>query len=373
MLCLPCSRLEKFSGRANPNVRYPRLDDEFFHRIDSEGKAYLLGWIASDGSVTKGTISLYVHPKDAAVVDVWGGILDAALPRRSLRNLVGLTISSQRVVRDVCRLLDIVPGRKSKIVAFPEMETDELRWAFVRGFFDGDGSINRPTQSRGPRCNIVTGSKNFRDAFRAWCPIRASYSNDHIEFGGNHALDFLGRLYDRASYRLPRKYDLYRDWATWVPSLSGAATHGGGLSFRWVKTDPNARAPSKTRASDSGYDLTILRKVKQAGAVEFFDTGIKIQPDFGWYFDVVARSSLTKTGYMLANAVGVIDRTYVGSVLVPLIKVDPSAPDIGLPATVVQLIPRPIVHMQIEEVAELEGTERGGGGFGSTEGRGFSN
>jgi dUTP pyrophosphatase len=118
--------------------------------------------------------------------------------------------------------------------------------------------------------------------------------------------------------------------------------------------------------SDSGYDLTLIKKTKTVGMVEFFDTGIKVQPDFGWYFDVVARSSLTKTGYMVANAVGVIDRTYTGSILVPLIKIDQNAAPLTLPATVVQMIPRPIVHAEVVEVETLDDTERGAGGFGST-------
>ena len=69
---------------------------------------------------------------------------------------------------------------------------------------------------------------------------------------------------------------------------------------------------------------------------------------------------------MLANAVGVIDRAYVGEVLVPLVEFDPAAPDLPLPARVVQLIPRPIVTGEVVEVAQLEDTARGSGGFGST-------
>jgi dUTP pyrophosphatase len=100
--------------------------------------------------------------------------------------------------------------------------------------------------------------------------------------------------------------------------------------------------------------------------VEFFDTCIKVQPDFGWYFDVAPRSSLAKSGYIMANSIGVIDRAYTGTVLIALIKIDPSAGDLELPARIAQLIPRPIVHLQIEEVDSLDETARGAGGFGST-------
>jgi deoxyuridine 5'-triphosphate nucleotidohydrolase len=343
------------------------LDDAFFSSVDSEAKAYLLGWIASDGSITNGTITIYVHPKDVSIVSTWRAILGGAIPEKRLRNLVGITLNSQQMVRDVCRWLDIKPGKKSRSVGFPELASDELRWAFLRGFFDGDGSVTTPVQTRGPRCNITTGSDRFREAVRAWCPIRGYYSGDKIEWDGNNALDFLGRLYERASYKLQRKYWLYHDWCLWVPALTSAGRgYGRCLQLRWVKADRAAVPPRKTRVSDSGYDLTVITKVKSVGRVEFYDTGIKIQPDFGWYFDVVARSSLTKTGYIIANAVGVIDRTYVGTVIVPLIKIDADAPDLPLPATIAQLIPRPIVHAEVVEVEAFDDTERGAGGFGST-------
>jgi deoxyuridine 5'-triphosphate nucleotidohydrolase len=365
-ICLPCSRFEKNRGRRNPNARYIDLRDDFFREIDSEGKAYLLGWIASDGSITRGTIAIFVHPKDASIVDQWKAILGSAMPTRKLRDLVGISLSSQQMVEDVCRWLQIVPGKKSASVGFPQLGDESLQWAYLRGVFDGDGAVVAPTQDRGPRCCITSGSKAFRDALRAWCPVRASYSRDKIEWAGVNALDFLGRLYADATFRLPRKHDLYLDWCVWQPGLKGGSRHGRGASFRWVATDPSARPPSKVRVSDSGYDLTVIKRAGVRGMVEFFDTCIKVQPDFGWYFDVAPRSSLAKSGYIMANSIGVIDRAYTGTVLIALIKIDPSAGDLELPARIAQLIPRPIVHLQIEEVDSLDETARGAGGFGST-------
>lgn len=360
---MPCSRFEKNSGRKNPNARYA-LDDRFFESIDSEGKAYLLGWIASDGSITPGTIAIFIHRKDAPIVRAWKEILGVELPTRKLRDLVGISISSKQMVTDVCRWLQIVPGKKSFTVGFPELGDEKLTWAFLRGFFDGDGCVVAPNQERGPRANITTGSDRFREALRAWCPVNASYSRDKVEWAGSNALDFLSRLYGGAAYRLGRKYDLYLDWCVWQPSLRGPS--GRGAKFRWIATDRAAQPPTKVRASDSGYDLTVIKKVKSASMLELYDTCVKVQPDFGWYFDVVPRSSLSKTGYVMANSVGVIDRTYTGTILIALIKVDPNAPDLELPARIAQMIPRPIVHLQIVEVDEFDETERGAGGFGST-------
>ena len=367
-LCLPCSRRLKFSGRDNPNARHMTLDDGFLDTIDTEGKAYVLGWIASDGSVREGTITLQIHKKDRPVLETLLHILGADLPIFERRDQAGFSVNSQRAVRAVCKHLGITPGKKSRTAQFPNLPSDALRWAFVRGFFDGDGHVAKPGTRSSPRCGITTGSASMRAAILEFCSIPAYHdpNEGRLEWNGNAALDFLAKLYDDATYRLARKRDLYLDWCMWVPSLSGGGRHGNEERFHWTKTRPDAVAPSKSRASDSGFDLVLLEPFKVMGDVTLYDTGIRVQPAYGWYFDLVPRSSISKTGYMLANSVGVIDRTYTGPVLVALRKLDPTAPDLELPARLVQIVPRPVVHVQLIEVDALDETERSEGGFGSS-------
>ena len=82
---------------------------------------------------------------------------------------------------------------------------------------------------------------------------------------------------------------------------------------------------------------------------------------------MVPRSSIIKSGYILANSVGVIDQGYTGEILVPLLKVDENQPDLELPKVMVQLIPRRWYHFSIKEGEKgLNETSRGQGGFGST-------
>lgn len=370
LICLYCSRKLKFSGRDNPNAKYMSLDDSFFKNVQTEGKAYLLGWIASDGSIREGSIQIALHPRDEVVLETLRRILGAELPIRPMRGgeLRVLTINSKEIASDVCRRLRIEPGKKSHTLAFPDLASDALQWAFLRGFFDGDGGIRSPDVERSPSCSLTTASERMREAVLDLCPMQCHHDREEsrLEWYGHDALDFLARLYDDASYRLPRKYDRYVDWTQWVPALSGGGRYGRALHFRWAKTKDEAVPPFKERASDSGYDVTLIEKVKQRGRMELYTTGIKVKPEYGWYFDLVPRSSISKTGYMMANSFGVIDRTYTGPVLVALVKVDPNAPDLELPARLAQLVPRPIVHVQFEEVESLEETERGAGSFGST-------
>ena len=72
---------------------------------------------------------------------------------------------------------------------------------------------------------------------------------------------------------------------------------------------------------------------------------------------------------MLANSVGIIDRSYRGNILVPLIKVVDNAPEIQLPFRAVQAIPRKAVHFELIEVKnedELGESDRSDKGFGSS-------
>jgi deoxyuridine 5'-triphosphate nucleotidohydrolase len=366
IICLYCSRTSKFTGRTNPNCRYKGLDDRLFDDIDSEAKAYLLGWIASDGSITRGRVVIAIHTNDTHTLSRLRDIVSKEIPikRKKNRSIAYFEINSSRIQEKVCQALNIEPGKKDRTVGFPRLKSDELTWAFIRGYFDGDGSISTPGTGR-IACSIASQSNKLRNGVKEFCQVKCSDYGDKLEWHSNNALDFLHKIYQGANYYLPRKRELYFDIATWVPSLRGR-NFGRLEKFRWVKTDPRAQAPFKERASDSGYDLTLIEKVGQRGHVELYTTGIKIQPDYGWYFDLIPRSSIIKTGYMVANSIGVIDRTFVGPIIVPLVKIDPSGEDLVLPARIVQIVPRPIIHVEWVLAEELDSTERGDGGFGST-------
>ena len=141
--------------------------------------------------------------------------------------------------------------------------------------------------------------------------------------------------------------------------------------LRFKKCDPNAVIPTKAYPSDTGYDLTLIRVSKDMSIPGFeqkiimYDTGIAVCPPDGYYTEVVPRSSLSKTGYMLANSVGIIDASYRGSIKV-VVTGDNSLDDLSLPFKGFQLILRKLEEVEVVEVDDLDDTVRGDGGFGST-------
>lgn len=134
----------------------------------------------------------------------------------------------------------------------------------------------------------------------------------------------------------------------------------------FVLINDEAKKPTRNNSSDSGYDLTLIGIEKTIGNVTLFNTGVKVSPPLGFYFDMVPRSSIIKSGYILANSVGIIDADYTGEIFVPLIKIDQSKPDLPLPNRLVQLIPRMWHDLTFKHVNSLSQTDRSDKGFGSS-------
>lgn len=143
------------------------------------------------------------------------------------------------------------------------------------------------------------------------------------------------------------------------------------------KEVPEAVTPTKAHPTDVGYDLTIISRDQYltglwhgrvlSPEVILYDTGISVQPDDGYYVEVVPRSSFSRSGYMLANGVGIIDPTYRGTIKVALIKMDKIAPEIPLPYRGFQLIVRKLENLpMVQTEDDFTETARGTGGFGST-------
>lgn len=139
-------------------------------------------------------------------------------------------------------------------------------------------------------------------------------------------------------------------------------------SVECVLMNKEAVVPTKGTTFSVGYDLTAISLSKKINNVTYlYNTGLMVKPPEGYYLEILPRSSLIKTGYMLANSVGIIDSDYRGELLIALNKVDSTVPDLELPFTRCQLVLRKYENYSVTQVEKLDDTERGSGGFGSTD------
>ncbi len=128
--------------------------------------------------------------------------------------------------------------------------------------------------------------------------------------------------------------------------------------------------PNRAHSTDAGMDLTAYAYENRGNSVFLFDTGISVQVSEGYYVEVVPRSSIIKTDFVMANSVGVIDPGYRGRIFVPFryigVQDSERAAQALLDQRIAQLLVRRLETCIIEVVETLNETERGVGGFGST-------
>ena len=139
------------------------------------------------------------------------------------------------------------------------------------------------------------------------------------------------------------------------------------MMIQFVRKHPEAIIPSRATPTDIGLDLVAIKKHKTyPNGTILYDTGISITPPPGYYTEINPRSSISKTGWVLANSVGIIDPTYTSNLFIALTRISPDTPEIELPFCVCQLVLRKAEYAEMHEVEELISTERGDGGFGSS-------
>jgi hypothetical protein len=122
---------------------------DYFSVLDAPIKADILGLLAADGSVSSDEprIRLALHTKDSCLVEMVRDELAPQTPLRSKGFAVQLGISSPQLVTDLARY-GVVP-RKSYCLEWPELLPPVRHWAFLLGYFDGDGSLVTMPRSSG--------------------------------------------------------------------------------------------------------------------------------------------------------------------------------------------------------------------------------
>lgn len=132
-----------------------------------------------------------------------------------------------------------------------------------------------------------------------------------------------------------------------------------------IKLDPDAWMPTRAHKTDAGLDLYAVcnQEVPAYGSAEF-DTGVHIEIPEGYVGDVKSKSGLMMKHNITTD--GTVDCGYTGSIRVKLFNHSPIRFDVKAGQKIAQLVIKKIITPELELVDELETTERGNGGFGST-------
>lgn len=158
--------LEKM-GRGIKNIRH-----KFFQSIETEIQAYLLGFIAADGSIDekRNVLSVHVSEIDIEIVQLFqrwispeskietyiGNTFDSRGKTYKSKKSVRIDITSKQLISDL-RSLGITQAKTWKELHIPNIK-DSLIKHFIRGYFDGDGCFSMSVR----KPNSKNREKNYK-------------------------------------------------------------------------------------------------------------------------------------------------------------------------------------------------------------------
>lgn len=335
-----------------------------FNLIDTNEKSYISGYLLSqyDYLIDNKENTLMFYSSNYKYINIIKNIFNEKIivNKDDNKDVYYFKIKSPDIVKKINDFL----FHKNILNEINIMDND-FKIHFLRGYFDKVGNILIDEDNY--ECSIDYTSKNITiiDKLCSYINIPYCHCDDKntIKYNDVNVIDFLGKIYKHDD--VLKNDILYNEFVNMLLYKNETTLP----SCKIFLNDPNAVIPSKVRESDVGYDLTIIKKFKDLNeTTALYDTGISIALNPCYYAEIVPRSSLSKSGYMLANSVGIIDTGYRGNLLIALTKTDFHSLDLQLPFRCCQLIFKRQVFMNllIANKDDIEKTNRSDGGFGST-------
>lgn len=126
----------------------------------------------------------------------------------------------------------------------------------------------------------------------------------------------------------------------------------------------DAIVPKYARVGDAGMDVVAVSKELTDKYVQY-GTGLSFEVPEGYVMLIFPRSSVSKKDLSLANSVGILDSGYRGELIFRFKRFGEDDYEIGERVAQIMILPFP--QVEFVESKELSETERGEGGFGSTD------
>ena len=353
-----------------------KIDENYFDVIDSPLKSYILGTIIFNIKYNDDAHNCLTIDIDISENIQYNKYCDNIKKIKTEFEKLGkcihndnliLTISSKHIIDCINKHLNVT----SLNICYMDLShlidklvEKNIRDHFIKAYIEKYGNILFDNGSKlyitfYLRCNL----DKIVNIFNIPCEKSNLFNLNIALFNDVNVIDLMGLLYndDTIPYINLKLYKNFNKLInndisdTFIPRI------------KVFKDNVNAILPSKCRQSDAGYDITIIKEAKKMNdKTILYDTGIKLDIPNGYYVEIVPRSSISKSGFMLANSIGIIDQSYRGNIFIALTKIIDDAV-IELPFKCCQMIIRKQIYGKIiESENDFSSTNRGAGGFGST-------
>ena len=203
------------------NSKYT-LDIDYFKNIDTEEKAYWVGFILADGHISKhNVLNITVQKRDIDILEKFLKSIKSNAPIKvDSNNNPTISIRSKDIKEDLYNMG--FNNRKSYSLDFSKVLSkikEELIIHFIRGMFDGDGSINvyKYDYVSKPQYHLgYTGLKEVCDYFKNYFDINRKlvkeeeYTYTCVTRDYNKIIEIRNKLYNNANIYLDRKYEKFK-------------------------------------------------------------------------------------------------------------------------------------------------------------------
>lgn len=159
--------IKECNNVSSAKQKNPKLNENYFEHIDSTDKAYWLGWIISDGSITnnpnkyKFQLQLSIKQEDEDILHLLEkdlGVINKVYTHN--KKYKRFSLGCKKIILDLEKLG--ITQNKTFSVTVPSFDK-KFNSAFIRGLFDGDGGFTHYVRETGQVCNELSfcGNENI--------------------------------------------------------------------------------------------------------------------------------------------------------------------------------------------------------------------
>ncbi len=225
--CLKQNNIEvKKIGFYREKSRKYKINENFFEKIDTPEKAYILGFLYADGYMKKDSLKfeLCLQEKDKNILETINRVMNYEKPlrfikkrKKSWQNSYQLLISCKKMCYDLIKYGFI--SNRTFNCDFPEFLDEELKRHFVRGFFDGDGCAYVDKNGITNMKSLFIGYYKMIEDLQKYLlsyNINSKISKHKTEnitnlsiYGIDNNINFYNLIYKGSTIHLDRKHDKF--------------------------------------------------------------------------------------------------------------------------------------------------------------------
>jgi hypothetical protein len=211
------------------------IDEHFFDAIDTESKAYWLGFVSADGNIYNGELALCLAVRDREHIQKFLNDIGSSAPVteyvitvQGKRYRQARAYVCSRAITAALNNLGVTANKSltiSPCISVPK----NLERHYWRGVFDGDGALYPVNQGNAYRASLV-GTESMTRGFREFAdqhthlrpcvsPVKDARAF-RVQYGGVYGVQLLVHaLYDDAAVYLQRKKEVAETFLSVIPLL----------------------------------------------------------------------------------------------------------------------------------------------------------